>query len=61
METTTSNSPEMPSVFIAFIEAKAAHDFHYGNAYNSYPEGSIESSIYQDKLTELANKKGQVQ
>ncbi len=45
----------------AFVEAKAVHDFHYGSAYDSYPEGSEESAIYQSKLAELANKKGQVQ
>lgn len=61
MQQETSSTSEMTNVFIAFVEAKAVHDFHYGSAYDSYPEGSEESAIYQSKLAELANKKGQVQ
>ena len=61
MKTATFDKPEMTSVFMAFVEAKAVHDFHYGNAYNSYPEGSIESDLYESKLSELRNKKGKAQ
>jgi len=57
MQPETSNMSEITGVFIAFVKAKAVHDFHYGSAYDSYPEGSKESAIYQSKLAELANKK----
>ena len=38
-----------------FVEAKAAHDFHYGIAYNACTEGSEEFGLYESKLAELWN------
>lgn len=40
---------------MALVEAKAAHDFHYGIAYNACIEGSEEFGLYESKLAELWN------
>ena len=50
-----SDKPEMTSVFMDFVEAKAARDFHYGIAYNACTEGSKEFGLYESKLAELRN------
>ena len=53
----TGAAPVNPndSVFMALVEAKAAHDFHYGIAYNACTEGSKEFGLYESKLAELRN------
>ena len=48
-----SDKPEMTSVFMDFVEATAARDFHCGNTYNACSEGSVESGLYESKLAEF--------
>ena len=46
-----------PEVFLAFIEARAVYDFS-NNKINihGYPEGTIEHSVYLNKIGELIEK-----
>ena len=55
------NIPEdddVPYVFLAFIEARAVHDFHHGCIDNGYQAGTPEHEAYSKKIIEMRRKKG---
>ena len=44
---------EVPDMFLAFIEARAIHDYHYNQVNNGYQQGTREHSTYNSKIKEL--------
>jgi len=47
---------DVPDVFLAFVEARAVHDFHHCRVDNRYQDGTRESAAYAAKIADLTAK-----
>ena len=48
---------DSPAVFLAFVEARAAYDFHHNQIdIHGYPEGTFEYKAYLNKIGKLIEK-----